>query len=85
MRPENPFSDPPIQNQINIATMHPQSMKLYEHLMKGNSINFVQAGEMGITYLEKHIADLRRKITIHSRVIRIHNARCNEYSLQRFE
>lgn len=85
MPSKNPFSDPPINNQISVESLHPQSMKLYEYLLQGNSINYVQAHAMGITHLDKHIADVRRKLTIHSRVIRLHNARCNEYSLQPFE
>lgn len=77
----NPFSDPPISSQMSVESLHPQATKLYEHLLQGQSVNFVQAREMGITHLEKHIADLRRKAKIYSRIIRMHNAKCNEYSL----
>ena len=83
MPDKNPFSDPPVTHQPE--SMHPQSMKLYEHLLQGHSINFVQAREMGITHLDKHITDLRRTSTIYSRSIRMHNAICNEYSLQPFD
>lgn len=86
MPSKSPFTaDIPTPNQISIESMHPQSMKLYEHLLQGHSINFLQARELGITHLDKHIADLRRELTIHSRTIRIHNTRCTEYSLQAFE
>jgi hypothetical protein len=77
----NPFTDPPVNNQISIESLHPQSMRLLEHLQQGNSVNFVQAREMGITHLDRHIAELRRELTIHSRVIRMGNTRCLEYSL----
>ncbi len=80
----NPFSDRSIVAPSSKDSSHPDYVKLQEYLQNGNTINFVQARELGISHLDKHIEDLRKRMNVHSRMIRISNTRCNEYSLQPF-
>jgi len=80
----NPFSDPAPTGNTTGESFQPFDMKLYDHLQQGNTINFVQAQAMGIPHLDRRIAELKKSMTIHSRFIRIHNTRCQEYSLQPF-
>ncbi|MEJ7740465.1 MAG: hypothetical protein WKF97_23865 [Chitinophagaceae bacterium] len=62
-----------------------QNKRLYEHLLAGSTINFLQARDMGIGYLNSRISDLRKVMTIHSRFIRINGIQCKEYSLAPFD
>ncbi|MEJ7738512.1 MAG: hypothetical protein WKF97_13865 [Chitinophagaceae bacterium] len=86
----NPFEkehtgDMPAGTELNLPGIQYQQKLLLEHLRNGNTINFLQARDMGIGYLNSRIADLRKEITIHSRFIRISNVKCKEYSLAPFE
>ncbi len=78
----NPFSDPPQTKQVSNDIPKAFNTKLYDHLQQGNTINFVQAHAMGIAQLNTHIAEIRKIVNIYSRIIRINNVQCMEYSLQ---
>lgn len=73
-----PFSNPAIFENIT-----EQNKRLIDHLNAGNTINFIEAGEMGITHLSTRITELRaHDIIIYERPLQIQNTRCSEYSLK---
>jgi hypothetical protein len=80
----NPFSDAPPTKQASKQIAKTYNSKLYDYLQQGNSINFIQAREMGITKLDMNIAEIRKLTTVYSRTVRINTLMCTEYSLQQF-
>lgn len=75
----------PTDSPINIEGLEGQNRKLYEHLQAGNTINFLQASDLGIRYLNSRISDLNKQgLQIHSRFIRIGYTKCKEYSINPF-
>ncbi len=75
----------PHTNPAPFDNMTVQDKRLIDHLRAGNTINFLEAGEMGITHLKTRIDDLRRnEIIVYERPIQIQNTRCSEYSLRPF-
>ena len=71
--------------RINNQGLEAQRKLLMDHLLAGNTINFIQAMEMGITHLNTRVAELRsRDITIYSRPVHLRNIKCQEYSLRPF-
>ncbi len=88
---KNPFEKVPentdlaTESLINTYSIETQNNRLYEHLQAGNTINFLQARDLGIGFPNSRIAELRKQqVTIYSRFIRISNVQCKEYSLQPF-
>lgn len=75
----------PTASPFNPDGVEAQNKRLYDYLQEGNTINFLQARDIGIGFLNSRIAELRKhQITIHSRYIRIQNIQCKEYSLRPF-
>lgn len=73
------------QTLINENATSIQNQKLLEHLQSGNTINFLQAKDLGIDSLNTRIVDLRKQGTVvHTRVIRINGIFCNEFGLKSF-
>ena len=70
---------------VQPVTMTEQTQLLIDHLRSGNTINFVQARDLGITHLPQRIAELRaHDIRTYQREIRMYNTPCMEYSLHPF-
>ena len=71
--------------RINNQGLEAQRQLLLDHLRAGNTINFMQAMDLGITHLNTRIAELRsRGIQLYSRPMAYRNIKCQEYSLQPF-
>ena len=85
----NPF-DTKATAAASLQTIQPifmteQTRLLIDHLRSGNTINFVQARDMGITHLAQRIAELRaHDIRTYQRQIRLYHSPCMEYSLSPF-
>lgn len=76
----------PTASPINQDSLVRQNELLHDHLMRGNTINFIQAREMGIAFLNSRISDLRAsEVPVYFRWIKVNNTRCKEYSLQPFK
>ena len=72
-------------SRINNQGLEAQRKLLLDHLQSGNTINFMQAMDLGITHLNTRIAELRsRDIHVYSRPMAYRNIKCQEYSLQPF-
>ena len=72
-------------SRINQQSLDAQRQLLLDHLQAGNTINFMQAMDLGITHLNTRIAELRsRDITVYSRPMAYRNIKCQEYGLQPF-
>lgn len=75
----------PSDSPINQHSLETQNKRLYDHLASGYTINFLQAKQLGVSYLNSRISNLKESgIPIYSRFIRIGNTQCKEYSLQPF-
>jgi hypothetical protein len=78
------------QLNIDFAASNKQSIErqigtLIEYLSEGRTINFIQAREMGIGFLNSRISDLKKKqFSVHSRWIKIKAIKCKEYSFKPF-
>jgi len=81
----NPFEDKPATSKVQQNVAPAFNIQLYDYLQSGNSINFVQARELGIDQLDRHIEDLRKVIKVYAKPIRINQVKCFDYSLQPFE
>jgi hypothetical protein len=77
--------------QLNIDFSNKQSIErqigtLIEYLSEGRTINFIQAREMGIGFLNSRIPDVKEKgYTVYSRRIKIGHIYCKEYSFKPFD
>ncbi|MEJ7737419.1 MAG: hypothetical protein WKF97_08335 [Chitinophagaceae bacterium] len=57
---------------------------LISHLRSGRSINFLQAMDLGISFLNERIRVLQHQMTLYSRTVQIGKIKCKEYSLVKF-
>ena len=82
---KTPFDLKPEIEPVQPVTMTEQTRILIDHLRSGNTINFVQARDKGITHLAQRIAELRaHDIQTYQRQIRMYHSPCMEYSLYPF-
>ena len=71
--------------RINNQSLDTQRQLLLDHLQAGNTINFREAMDLGITHLETRIKELRaREIQVYIRPMAYRNIKCHDYSLQPF-
>ena len=71
--------------RINQQSLEAQRKLLLDHLQAGNTINFMQAMEMGITHLRTRIQEMRaRGIQVYTRPMYFRNIKGEDYSLQPF-
>jgi len=65
-------------------TKKAQNKKLLEFLLRGRSINFIQARSMGIAYLNSRLSDLRKQgVKIKAEWIKIGETHCKKYQLEK--
>jgi hypothetical protein len=70
----------------NKASIERQIGTLIEYLSEGRTINFIQAREMGIGFLNSRIPNVKEKgYTVYSRRIKIGHIYCKEYSFKPFD
>lgn len=66
----------PTGSPINQSSLQTQNKRLYERLASGHTINFQDAKELGIAYLNSRISDLRSNGVQVCRFIRIRSTQC---------
>ena len=84
LKKNHPFSDKPLVKQSPSEIAKSYNLKLYDHLQLGNTINFLQSREFGVTRLDAQIAEIRKVTHVYSREIRINRGKFMEYSFQPF-
>jgi hypothetical protein len=74
------------QSPVNAISIHKQNELLLAHLKAGNTINFLQARQMGIGFLNSRISDLiANDVAVFKRWIKVGKCSCKEYSLKPYD
>ena len=69
----------------NKESIERQISTLIEYLSEGRTINFIQAREMGIGFLNSRIPDVKaRGYKVYNRWTKIKTIKCKEYSFKPF-
>lgn len=74
-------------SKLNTLKLSGQNRRLFDWLSSGNTITMLEAGKIGIGYLNSRISDLRNKVgvVIYDRMVDRCGTKVKEYSMNPFK